>query len=44
MPPLGDSSLVDDVIAIPTVAAKEMARRLAREKGLFAVNTDLYRR
>ncbi|HYI07495.1 MAG TPA: cysteine synthase family protein [Thermoanaerobaculia bacterium] len=35
-PPLWDPSLVDDVIAIPTAEAKEMARRLAREEGLFA--------
>ncbi len=35
-PPLWDPSAVDDVIAIPTAEAKEMARRLAREEGLFA--------
>jgi cysteine synthase A len=34
-PPLWDASLVDRVIAIPTAEAKEMARRLAREEGLF---------
>jgi len=35
-PPLWDPSLVDEIIAIPTDAAKDMARRLAREEGLFA--------
>jgi cysteine synthase A len=35
-PPLWDPSIVDDVVAIPTEAAKEMARRLAREEGLFS--------
>ena len=35
-PPLWDSSVVDGVEAVPTAAAKEMARRLAREEGLFA--------
>jgi cysteine synthase A len=35
-PPLWDGSLVDDVQAVDTDAAKEMARRLAREEGLFA--------
>jgi len=35
-PPLFDRSLVDDIIAIPTDDAKAMARRLAREEGLFA--------
>ena len=35
-PPLWDASLVDDVRAVETDAAKEMARRLAREEGLFA--------
>jgi cysteine synthase A len=34
-PPLWDASLVDQIIAIPTAEAKEMARRLAREEGLF---------
>ncbi|MFL5541417.1 MAG: PLP-dependent cysteine synthase family protein [Longimicrobiaceae bacterium] len=35
-PPLWDRSLVDDVVAVPTEEAKEMARRLAREEALFA--------
>ena len=35
MPPLWDGSLVDEIIGIPTDAAKEMTRRLAREEGLF---------
>ncbi|MCB9850820.1 MAG: cysteine synthase family protein [Phycisphaerales bacterium] len=35
-PPLWDPSLVDEIIAIKTDDAKEMARRLAREEGLFA--------
>jgi cysteine synthase A len=36
LPPLWDPSLVDEVIAVPTAEAKEMARRLAREEALFA--------
>lgn len=35
-PPLFDPSLVDDILAVKTADAKEMARRLAREEGLFA--------
>ena len=35
-PPLWDPSLVDEVIAVDTEEAKETARRLAREEGLFA--------
>lgn len=35
-PPLWDATLVDDVLPVKTDDAKEMARRLAREEGLFA--------
>ncbi|HYY55821.1 MAG TPA: cysteine synthase family protein [Pyrinomonadaceae bacterium] len=35
-PPLWDATLVDDILAVRTEDAKEMARRLAREEGLFA--------
>jgi cysteine synthase A len=35
-PPLWDASLVDEIIAVKTDDAKEMARRLAREQGIFA--------
>ena len=36
IPPLWQPELFDEVVAIPTEAAKEMTRRLAREEGLFA--------
>jgi cysteine synthase A len=36
MPPMWDPTLVDEVVAIPTADAEAMARRLAREEGLFA--------
>jgi len=36
VPPLWDPRLVDDIVCIPTNEAKEMARRLAKEEGLFA--------
>jgi cysteine synthase A len=35
-PPLWVDGVVDEVIAVPTRDAKEMARRLAREEALFA--------
>lgn len=35
-PPLYDPTLVDDVLAVSTDDAKEMARRIAREEALFA--------
>jgi cysteine synthase A len=35
-PPLWDQSLVDEIMAVGTDKAKAMARRLAREEGLFA--------
>lgn len=35
-PPLWDPSLVDEIVPVPTADAKAMARRLAREEGLFA--------
>lgn len=35
-PPLWEPSLVDEVLPVGTEEAKEMARRLAREEGLFA--------
>ena len=36
IPPLWDASVVDEILAVPTEVAKAMARRLAREEGLFA--------
>jgi cysteine synthase A len=35
-PPLWDPSLVDEIIAVKTEDAKEVARRLAREEGVLA--------
>jgi cysteine synthase A len=35
-PPLWDPTIVDNIIPISTADAKEMARRLAREHGVFA--------
>ena len=35
-PPLWDASIVDEIEAVTTGDAKEMARRLAREEGIFA--------
>ncbi len=35
-PPLWDESVIDEVLSVSTVEAKEMARRLAREEGIFA--------
>jgi cysteine synthase len=36
VPPLFERTLIDGVVAVPTVEAKDMARRLAREECLFA--------
>ncbi|HSD30289.1 MAG TPA: cysteine synthase family protein [Gemmatimonadales bacterium] len=36
IPPLWDPALVDDILPVSTEDAKAMARRLAREEGLFA--------
>ena len=35
-PPLWEPTLVDEIVPVKTADAKEMARRLAREEGLFA--------
>jgi len=35
-PPLWDPALVDDILAVHTSDAKEMARRIAREEAMFA--------
>jgi cysteine synthase A len=35
-PPLWEPTLVDEILAVATEDAKEMARRLAREEALFA--------
>jgi cysteine synthase A len=35
-PPMWDPGLVDEIIPVTTAAAEAMARRLAREEGLFA--------
>lgn len=35
-PPLWEPSLVDEILPVSTAEAKEMARRLAREEGLFS--------
>jgi cysteine synthase A len=35
-PPLWDPTVVDDILPVKTDDAKDMARRLAREEGLFA--------
>jgi cysteine synthase len=35
-PPLWDASVVDEIVPVPTADAQAMARRLAREEGLFA--------
>lgn len=36
MPPLWDATLVNDILPVSTADAKAMARRLAREEGIFA--------
>jgi cysteine synthase len=36
VPPLWEHAVVDEILPIPTEEAKEMARRLAREEGIFA--------
>jgi cysteine synthase A len=36
VPPLWDPTLVDEIVPVATDEAKDMARRLAREEGIFA--------
>jgi cysteine synthase A len=36
IPPLWDPTVVDEIVPVSTADAEEMARRLAREEGLFA--------
>jgi cysteine synthase len=36
LPPLWDPTLVDRIVTVSTADAKAMARRLAREEGIFA--------
>jgi cysteine synthase A len=36
VPPLWDPTLVDEIVAVKTDDAKEMARRIAREEAVFA--------
>ena len=36
VPPLWEPTLVDEILPVPTDAAKDMARRIAREEALFA--------
>jgi cysteine synthase A len=36
LPPMWDPTLPDDIVPVSTADAEEMARRLAREEGLFA--------
>ncbi len=36
LPPMWDPAAVDEIVTVPTDAAELMARRLAREEGLFA--------
>ena len=35
-PPMWDAALVDEVLGVSTTDAEAMARRLAREEGIFA--------
>ena len=36
VPPLWDASIVDEIVSVKTDDAKAMARRLAREEGIFS--------